>query len=142
MNQRANTGYMYFVLYAMYFVFSYICNCFSSCNSISVKNNITRYILVIWFSLLLLLGNTPMEFIHLFAGHKDTVHHMHKGLVIENKHHHCAFLSLTLTSFINDYQVPYIFFIPAQYFPEHAAIATCYIQRTIVAAALRGPPLA
>jgi hypothetical protein len=107
-----------------------------------VKRNIIKYILAIWFSILLLLGNTPMDFIHLFAHHKDTVHHFHKGLAIEKKHHHCAFLSLTLTSFINDHQEPVALFTSPEYFIRHAAISSNYIQRSIVAVSLRGPPAA
>lgn len=106
-----------------------------------MKNNVTRLLLVVWFSLLLFVGNTPMDFIHLFADHKDTVHRDHKGLVIEKKHHHCAYLSLTLTSFINDYQLPFVAFIAPQFFTKHPAIAIRYVQRCIVSVSLRGPPL-
>jgi hypothetical protein len=106
-----------------------------------VKRKITKYLFAIWFSILLLLGNTPMDFIHLFADHKDTIHHEHKGLVIENKHHHCACLSLTLTSFVNDYSIPVIHFISSEYFTKYTAISGGYIQRCIVAVSLRGPPV-
>ena len=107
-----------------------------------VKNKLTKYILVVWFSVLLILGNTPMDFIHLFANHKDTVHIDHKGLVIENKHHHCAFLSLTLTSFVNDYQMPVIVFADREFLIKHAAISSHFVQRRIIATSLRGPPIA
>jgi len=107
-----------------------------------VKKNIFSYILAVWFSALLLLGNTPMEFIHLFAHHTDTVHHVHKGLVIENKHHHCAFLSLTLTTFANDNCLPVILFSSQEYFIQHAAISTHFVQQCIVSVSLRGPPVA
>lgn len=100
-----------------------------------------RFVLAVWFSMLLLLGNTPMEFIHLFAGHRDTVHHRHQGLVIENKHHHCAFLSLTLTSFINDYQLP---FVPRPVV-RHTVSPCCYrclsMQQAILHVNQRGPPV-
>lgn len=107
-----------------------------------MKISFAKYILAVWFSSLLLLGNTPMEFAHLFANHKDTIHREHKGLVIEKKHHHCAFLSLTLTSFINDYQVPYAFILNPEYLVRHVAACKNYIQRCIVAVSLRGPPVA
>ena len=92
--------------------------------------------------MLLLLGNTPMEFVHLFADHKDTEHHEHKGLVIEKKHHHCAYLSLTLTSFINDYQVHYYYYKVAPHPVAHTTICINYMQRSIIAVSLRGPPIA
>ena len=107
-----------------------------------MQKKATKYLLVIWFAILLLIGNTPMDFIHQFADHKDTVHHNHKGLVIENKHHHCAFLSLTLTSFVNDYQVPVVVFSAGEFITRRAAISANYVQRAIVAASLRGPPQA
>jgi hypothetical protein len=81
-----------------------------------------------------------MDFIHLFADHSDTKHNDQTGLVIEKQHHHCAFLSLTLTSFANDYSVPVLSFYPSEYFTRHAAITSKYIQRSIVAVSLRGPP--
>jgi len=106
-----------------------------------VKPKITKYIVAIWFSILLLIGNTPMDFIHLFADHKDSVHGDHTGPVIEQQHHHCAYLSLTLTSFVNDYSVPVILFASSVYFIHYHAIPQGYIQRSIIAASLRGPPI-
>jgi hypothetical protein len=105
-----------------------------------VKISLAKYIIVAWFSFLLLLGNTPMDFIHLFADHKDTIHHEHKGLVIENKHHHCAFLSLTLTSFINDYTIPFVAFRSIVHRAKYTFAGVNYVQRCIVAVSLRGPP--
>ena len=83
-----------------------------------------------------------MDFIHLFADHKDTIHHEHKGLVIENKHHHCAFLSLTLTSFINDYTIPFVPFRSIVHGAKYTFAGVNYVQRCIVAVSLRGPPAA
>jgi len=105
-----------------------------------VKVSRAKYLLAVWFALLLLLGNTPMEFVHLFAHHEDTVHHERKGLVIEKKHHHCAFLSLTLTSFINDYQLPFFCYYTTAFPVRHIPIDADYVQRCIVAVSLRGPP--
>ena len=104
---------------------------------------VAKYIVVAWFSILLFIGNTPMDFIHLFADHEDTIHHDNKGLVIEKKHHHCAYLSLTLESFINDYQLPFIAFVVSPHFYTcDAAIVVHYMQRSIVSVSLRGPPVA
>jgi hypothetical protein len=105
-----------------------------------VKKSVAKYILVVWCSLLIMLGNTPMEFVHLFADHKDTVHHEGKGLCIENKHHHCAYLSLTITPFINDYQMLYVRFLPPSYLVMPEAVGVNYVQRCIIATSLRGPP--
>ncbi len=105
-----------------------------------LKRRIAKHIVAVWFSMLLLLGNTPMEFIHSFADHIDTVHKEHKGLVIEKKHHHCAYLSLTLTSFINDYQLPFVIVSFPGYFPEYNSVVANSVQRAIIATSLRGPP--
>lgn len=95
-----------------------------------------------WFSMLLLVGNTPMDFIHQFANHHDTVHKDHKGLVIENKHHHCAYLSLTLASFINNYSISAIPFVRLQHQAKYTSIALHCVQRAVISASLRGPPAA
>lgn len=106
-----------------------------------MTKKIIKYVAVVWLSFLLLLGNTPMEFIHLFADHDDTVHSHHSGLVIEKKHHHCAYLSLTLTSFINDYHYPVIFYPVVSHTASYAAITVGFVQRSIIDATLRGPPM-
>lgn len=61
-------------------------------------------VFLLWLAIVLLLGDTPKEFIRLFAGHIDTVHsHFEKdGLVIESERHHCSFLSYALPLFTND----------------------------------------
>jgi hypothetical protein len=107
----------------------------------AVKVGIAKRILVVWFSFLLFLGNTPMDFVHLFANHQDTVHRGHKGLVIEKKHHHCAYLSLTLTSFINDFQAPCAFYTSCVFHVQHSTAGVSFVQRFLLAASLRGPPM-
>jgi hypothetical protein len=107
-----------------------------------MSRRITKYVLVIWFSALLMLGNTPMDFIHSFADHKDTVHKEHHGLVIEKKHHHCAFLSLTIAAFINDYHLPVVTFTTEEFFIRHQALIAHFLQDRIVEVSLRGPPAA
>jgi hypothetical protein len=82
-----------------------------------------------------------MDFVHLFANHEDTVHHEHKGLTIEKKHHHCAYLSLTLTSFINDFQTPCAFYTSCVFNVKHITAGVNYVQLLILAASLRGPPM-
>lgn len=93
-------------------------------------------------AVLLLAGNTPMDFFHQFANHEDTVHHERKGLVIEKKHHHCAFLSLTLDSFINDYSLPCVVSKCPEYFITYNQPAVYVVERYVIATALRGPPAA
>jgi hypothetical protein len=110
----------------------------------AVIKRVAKYGLAVWFAVLLLIGNTPMDFIHLFADHVDTEHTgiEHKGPVFEKKHHHCAFLSLSLESFVNDYSVPVISFTPLVYFTVRTALYEHSVQRCIVAVSLRGPPAA
>lgn len=104
------------------------------------RNIVIKYAAISWLSFLLLMGNTPMEFIHLFADHNDTVHEVHKGLVIEKKHKHCAFLSLTIDAFINDYRLPVITTIFPEYFATSIRFSARYLFRAIYNNYLRGPP--
>ena len=83
-----------------------------------------------------------MEFVHLFANHKDTVHHEEKGLCFEKKHHHCAFLSLTLTSFINDYSIDFARFETYEFVTRHYPVNDVYTGHYTVSTSLRGPPAA
>ncbi len=106
-----------------------------------VRNIIIKYAAISWLSFLLLMGNTPMEFIHQFADHSDTVHEVHKGLVIEKKHKHCAFLSLTIDAFINDYRLPVITILFSGYFTTRIRFSEHYLFRAIYYNYLRGPPV-
>ncbi|XZF16427.1 hypothetical protein ACTHGU_09820 [Chitinophagaceae bacterium MMS25-I14] len=93
--------------------------------------------------MILLFGTTPMEYVHTFTHHKDTVHHAHQhGLSFENKHHHCDFLSFQLLPFDNDIYIPHFYYIPAEYCSTHAALVLSFVQRSIVRTSLRGPPTA
>jgi hypothetical protein len=96
-----------------------------------------------WLAILLLFGSTPKEYIHLFAGHKDTVHsHLEKdGLVIEPEHHHCSFLSYALPFFVNDAQEIRIY-TPSSVYPVYNSFfAVYYTQNSPLTICLRGPPV-
>ncbi|WP_276133990.1 hypothetical protein [Polluticoccus soli] len=99
--------------------------------------------LSIWLAILLVFGGTPKEFVHLFANHKDTVHCNQlrtDGLVIEDQHHHCSFLSFTLAPFVNDVQVFY-FSGDKEAFPKQVAAAVQHLtSREVITSLLRGPP--
>lgn len=110
---------------------------------ISLLKRIVHSILSIWLALLLLFGGTAKEFVHLFAGHEDTVHHYHEhgGLVWENEHHHCTFLSFSLASFVNDVSFPVVDIAEqAAYFLHDTRFAATIFDNSIAARCLRGPP--
>jgi hypothetical protein len=97
---------------------------------------------VVFFAALLLLVNTPMDFIHLFTGHKDGVHQKHNGLVIEQHHHHCGFLQLTVTPFANDTHFPVLQFAASEYGEQHFRLCDHIISSGLFHHQLRGPPAA
>lgn len=100
-------------------------------------------VLSVFLGLLLVFGSTSKEYIHLFADHEDTVHcHQHyDGLTIEQEHHHCTFLSFTLTSFINDAGQYHIEFRPHHDLILQKAQVDHLIPRAVPASRLRGPPV-
>lgn len=106
------------------------------------KGNALKKAIVVFFASLLLLVNTPMDFIHLFSGHKDGIHQKHDGLVIEQRHHHCSLLSLSITPFANDICLPVARFYSTEYFTTHVALSAHHYQCVLFSYSLRGPPLA
>lgn len=94
-------------------------------------------------AVLLVFGTTAKEFLHLFTDHTDTVHvHCaHDGLVIDTEHHHCSFLTYSLSSFINDFyisSIPYVATEYVQYYHERTEQAVVFSSLTSF---LRGPPV-
>jgi hypothetical protein len=110
-------------------------------NSTGLLKRIVHIVLSVWLGILLLFGSTPKEFIHLFAGHTDTVHTHHSSeLCIEPEHHHCSFLSFTLAPFINS-PLPQFFELKEAYYPRETATTVAHlITLTTFAILLRGPP--
>jgi hypothetical protein len=109
----------------------------------NLLKRILHTVLSLWLAALLVFGGAPKEFIHLFADHKDTTHcngrHI-DGLVIEDQHHHCSFLSFTLAPFVNDVQV-FHFVTEKASFPRQTADPIQHLaSREVIAALLRGPP--
>lgn len=95
-------------------------------------------------SLLLVFGSTSKEYLHLFADHQDTVHvHSdHDGLSFESEHHHCTFLSFTLTPFAHD-AVTYRIQEAKESFLLHQSVAVVHlVPRSVPSSRLRGPPVA
>ena len=105
---------------------------------------ISHITLSLWLAIILLFGNTPKEFIHLFANHTDTVHSRFEknGLVIEPEHHHCTFLSYALPLFLNDNHA--IVFCESKFvYPQyHQSYIVSVHVRTPHILSLRGPPVA
>jgi hypothetical protein len=79
-----------------------------------LKNRKPYIIPSLLLAVLLLFGNAPKEFVHLFANHQDTVHTHHNDgdLSFEPEHHHCEFLSYALPLFLASDGVPQIHFSP------------------------------
>jgi len=96
-----------------------------------------------WLAIILVFGTTPMEFVHSFGHHKDTEHRRHQhGLSFENKHRHCDFLSFQLMPFDGAIHIPRLSFLASVFVAQQAAVQVHFIQRKIVQASLRGPPIA
>jgi hypothetical protein len=96
----------------------------------------------LWLAMLLLFGSSPMEAIHAFADHHDTVHHHdNRGPVIDQQHHHCSFLGFQLMPFDTPPQLPLLRPAPALEYPVFAARqderAT---QQEVALRDSRGPP--
>jgi hypothetical protein len=90
-----------------------------------------------------LFGGTAKEFIHLFAAHEDTIHHHYEGegLVIENEHHHCTFLSFSLQPF-DTYQVVLIPQLRDEHFTSyHFSVVADLSEHSSLIPSLRGPPI-
>lgn len=97
----------------------------------------------VWLAMLLLLGTTPKEFIHLFVSHKDTVHKecYSSGFSYEKPHHHCSFLNFNLMPFAEGFHVPYISFSNTSHYTSHTILPISYcIQTCFIVLSLRGPP--
>ena len=98
-------------------------------------------ILAVWLAVLVLFGSTAKEFIHDFAGHRDTVHKDYEhGITIEKEHHHCAFLSFSLTAFDQHISTPVTFCNCIAHRCAYLLYRQALVQREIVRAPLRGPP--
>ncbi|MBS1588338.1 MAG: hypothetical protein JST52_01865 [Bacteroidetes bacterium] len=90
----------------------------------------------------LLFGSTSKEFVHLFVGHQDTVHHVHGSgeLSFESQHHHCTFVSFVLAPFVKHsltfslHSAPNLFVLVA--YP----LCTFMSVRVFSEVLLRGPP--
>lgn len=99
-------------------------------------------VLVGVMALVLLFGTTPKEFIHLFAGHHDTVHHEHAPgeFSFEGEHHHCDFLSYDLPAFDNDIRLPYLPVVATRYYRAYATAEVRITHGDVVQVSSRGPP--
>lgn len=103
---------------------------------------LTHIALSVWLSMLLIFGSTAKEFIHLFAGHHDTVHATHvKGeLSFENEHHHCSFLSFALPDFYHDTTVHFVERISVDFPVYTAFLPALHTEQEIIRNLSRGPP--
>ncbi len=100
--------------------------------------------IAIALSLVLFLGTTPKEYIHLFADHVDTEHHHcdHEGPAYETEHHHCSFLSFTLSPFERtSYELTFKKTKPFIAVPNIAAVVHL-VPLNVPTSRLRGPPIA
>lgn len=103
---------------------------------------ISHIVLSVLLGVLLVFSTTPKEYIHLFAGHEDTVHHPHDDDVthVDPEHHHCQFLELSVPPFVNN---DVTVFIPykAVVYPHYSVLfEEAIVEQTVSVRYLRGPP--
>lgn len=95
---------------------------------------------------LLLLNSTPREFIHSFAGHQDTVDHLHPQDAtdhhadFETQHHHCAFLQLIIPVYNSTEENFQLLFLPEKRVFFLAPTAFVFLEKKGFVL-LRGPPI-
>lgn len=101
-----------------------------------------KLLLSVQLSLLLLFGGTVKEFVHGFAGHKDTIHshENREGLQYEKQHHHCDFLNDVLPAFINNTFFPEILFHTVEYTAFQVPLTETFCFNITSIPSLRGPP--
>ncbi|HEY6082516.1 MAG TPA: hypothetical protein VIU45_03605 [Chitinophagaceae bacterium] len=85
-------------------------------------------------------ATTPHDFIHLFAGHKDTIDHYYPGKTeLSNKHIHCEFLRIAIATFVSSAE--YHLVCLEQHFQELSVIIpVSYYFNLPRTSYLRGPP--
>lgn len=93
----------------------------------------------------LLFGNTPREFIHLFTVHEDTVHvrtspQGKNELSFDSVHHHCSFLDDALAPFVPTETITLLWLSGLVHHPLPFAHYQYRAGRMSIAPALRGPP--
>lgn len=109
---------------------------------LTLIKRIIHIVLSASLAVLLVFGTTAKEFLHLFADHTDTVHvhHAHDGLVIEQEHHHCSFLTYSLSSFVNDFHISKIPYVTHEYVQYYHAVTDQLVVFSSLTSFLRGPP--
>jgi hypothetical protein len=101
---------------------------------------ITHTLLSGLLAVLLVFGTTAKEYIHLFTHHQDTVHTHHDGLSFENEHHHCTFLSFTLSPFVSDVLTFNVSFHAVEFSEQQGTEQEHVAFKTVSVRSLRGPP--
>lgn len=107
-----------------------------------VLRRVFHIICSLWLAMLLLFGSSPMEAVHAFANHRDTIHHHDRhGAVIDQQHHHCSFLGFELMPFDAPPQLPLLRPAPAPEYPVFSARQDARAaQQEIALRESRGPP--
>jgi hypothetical protein len=107
-----------------------------------VLRRVAHIILSCWLALLLIFGGTAKEFFHLFTSHEDTVHHVCDDgeLSFESEHHHCTFLSFSLTDFIEHELHLQGSFVKAVFPVNSSTLYTSFFDHIGLTTCLRGPP--
>jgi hypothetical protein len=102
---------------------------------------VAHIVLSAWLAVLLIFGTTAKEYIHLFAHHEDTVHTHHEGLSFENEHHHCTFLSFTLSPFISEIPILHIAYQNLEFKDQVCFVHERIAFKPVSVRSLRGPPV-
>lgn len=110
-----------------------------------MAKRILHSILSFVLAVLLIFGSTAKEYIHLFADHTDTTHDVcekrQKGENVEQEHHHCKFLTYSVTPYINDVQVVDIPTPTSAFYIAYGSAVSSLTHRTVSEPQQRGPPI-
>lgn len=105
-----------------------------------MQRKLIHTIFSVFLALLLMISAVAPDWIHQFAGHKDTYHERIEGMQFEQQHHHCTFLNFVPSLYVQHTLLEIRHTTPL-YLSNYLSIATqCLTENILVSKQLRGPP--
>ncbi len=105
-----------------------------------MRNKLFQQVFSLFVAITFFFATTPHDFIHLFAGHKDTIDHYYPGRTdVSNKHIHCEFLRIAIATFVSSEEY-HLVHIEQCYKELSVIIPVIYHSNLPHTSYLRGPP--